>query len=302
MNIDQFIPGKTILNKYVHSLKQNGASFHIHYWGAIPKHYDNLLHKHSYYEVCFIFDGEGLYVEDDSSYKLQKNTIFLSRPNMVHQIKSVSGLSIVYIGFELVESESGPEWIKLLEEAAQCTSFVKNLEDESVSALLWKSLILKASKMDNVYAEGILKNIAFSLILSLLQTFVPYSDTENKKSNSKRGSALLHQAVLFIQDNLSNSIKLTDLANCLHISSRHLSRLFVSELGLSYSDYVRNQRIRKAAILLKETESSIKEIAEQTGFPNVHYFTRVFTSAMGSSPGLFRSLYISQKTTTYKEV
>lgn len=107
--------------------------------------------------------------------------------------------------------------------------------------------------------------------------------------------------MLFIQDNLANSIKLTDLASSFHISSRHLSRLFISELGVSYCDYVRNQRVRRAAKLLKETEISIKEIAEETGFPNVHYFTRVFTSAMGSSPGLFRSLYISQKTTTYKE-
>lgn len=301
LNINQFIAGKTTLNKYVHSIKQNEASFHIHYWGAIPKHYDNQLHKHSFFEVCFIFEGEGIYIDDDCIYKLQKNTIFLSRQDILHQIKSESGLSIVYVGFELVESESGMEWIKLMEEAMQCSVVVKNVEDENPCALLWKSLMIKSIKMEHAYAEGILQNIAFSFILSVLQTFVPCSQNYHKKSSTKIGSPLLHQALLFIQDNLSNSIKLTELASYLHISSRHLSRLFISELGESYTDYVRNQRIRRAAILLKETETSIKEIAEETGFPNVHYFTRVFTSAMGSSPALFRSLYISQRTTTYKE-
>ncbi|WP_332631341.1 AraC family transcriptional regulator [Halalkalibacter flavus] len=301
MDLNQLILGKIILNKYVHSLNQDGATFHIHYWGAIPKHHDNHLHKHSYFEVCYIVDGEGTYIDNECTYKLQKHTIFLSKPEVVHQIKSESGLSIVYVGFELVESESRVEWIKLMEKAMKCSEVVINVEDDNPSALLWKSLMIKATRMEHAFAVGILRSIASSLILSLLQAFVPHSGKEDQRNPSKRGSPLLHQAVLFIKDNLSHSIKLADLANYLNLSSRHLSRLFISELGVSFSDYVRNQRIRRAAILLKETEISIKEIAEQTGFPNVHYFTRVFTSAMGSSPGLFRSLYISQKTTTYQE-
>jgi transcriptional regulator GlxA family with amidase domain len=54
-------------------------------------------------------------------------------------------------------------------------------------------------------------------------------------------------------------------------------------------------------ILLKTTDLSIRDIAQETGFPDVHYFTRVFTASMRSSPGRFRNLYTKLKTTAYKD-
>ncbi|WP_316252456.1 helix-turn-helix transcriptional regulator [Bacillus sp. YC2] len=70
----------------------------------------------------------------------------------------------------------------------------------------------------------------------------------------------------------------------------HLSRLFVSETGVSYSEFVRHERVKQAASLLKSTDLSIKQIAEEVGL-TIHYFMRVFKAKMGSSPGQFRSLY-----------
>ncbi|GAA3330875.1 hypothetical protein GCM10020331_085150 [Ectobacillus funiculus] len=62
----------------------------------------------------------------------------------------------------------------------------------------------------------------------------------------------------------------------------------------------KNERIQRAVTLLKTTDLSIKDIAEETGFRTVHYFTRVFfTSVVGSSPGRFRSLYTNSETTTF---
>ncbi|RBN36355.1 AraC family transcriptional regulator, partial [Priestia megaterium] len=97
----------------------------------------------------------------------------------------------------------------------------------------------------------ILSNLAHSLILLLIQNFVVTSNYHNQKSVQKKSSLILTLAKLYIKDNLSNSIKLTDTATHLHLSSRHLSRLFKSELGISYSEYVQNVRIQRAATLLK---------------------------------------------------
>jgi len=99
---------------------------------------------------------------------------------------------------------------------------------------------------------------------------------------------LLYQAKLYIRDNLSVPIHSKELANYLHISERHLSRLFARETGASLSDYVRKERVRKAETLLKTSILSIQEIAEETGFSSVHYFTRLFKQATGLSPGQYR--------------
>ncbi|MBD1383382.1 AraC family transcriptional regulator [Metabacillus arenae] len=302
MNINNLLLGKTPLNKYVHKLSQSDVSFHVHYWGVMPKHYNNLLHKHSFLEVCYVVDGEGEYIENNCTYQLQKNKLFLSRPNVLHQIRSDSGLFLLYIGFELIESKSSDKWIMIMDKIKECNEIMIDVEEEATFSLLWESLLVQASKNEHSFFEEILKNTSYSLILSLLERFSPMlSYNSNQKASNEKFSPILSQAKLYIQDNLSDTLKLSDLANHLHISSRHLSRLFVKDLGVSYSEYVKNERIQKSATLLKTTDLSIKDISEQTGFKTVHYFTRVFTATVGSSPGKFRTVYTDQEKIVYSE-
>ena len=87
---------------------------------------------------------------------------------------------------------------------------------------------------------------------------------------------------------------LKDIADHLHISERHLSRLFNQELGQSFTTFIRKERIRKAGILLSDSNIPIKDIAEQTGFSSVHYFTNVFSSEMDMPPGQFRERFRHQ--------
>ena len=301
-NTNDLLSGKTALNKYLHHLSHHEISFHVHYWGVIPNHYNTLLHKHSFYEVCFVVDGEGEYLENDSTYKLQKNKLFLSRPDVLHQIKSENGLFLIYIGFELIESESSDKWIEIMEQIEKCKKIVIDVEEGAPFSLLWESLLSQASRNDLPFFEEILVNTAYSLILSILERFSPMlASSSNQKGPEEETSPILSQATLYIQDNLSDKLKLSDIAKHLHISARHLTRLFVKELGVSYSEYVKNERIQKAAILLKTTNLSIKKISEQTGFKNVHYFTRVFATTVRHPPGTFRMLYTNQEQMTYSE-
>lgn len=302
MITNHFLSGKTSLNKYVHHLSHDEVSFHVHYWGVMPKHYNNLLHKHSFFEVCYVVDGEGEYIDHDFTYPLLKNKLFLSRPDVLHQIKSEGGLYLLYIGFELVESESSESWIQMMEQIKNCTKIMIDAEEEATFPLLWESLLSQASRGEYPFFEEILRSTAYSLILSLLERFSPaISINTYNEGATEETSPILNQAKLHIQDNLSDALKLSDIAQHLHISSRHLSRLFVKELGVSYSEYVKNERIQKAAMLLKTTNVSIKEISEQTGFKNVHYFTRVFTTTVGNPPGNFRALYTDHEKLTYSE-
>lgn len=299
--MDKFVLGKITLNEHIQHTGSDGVSFFVHYWGVMPQHYNNLLHKHSFFEVCYVLEGEGTYIDQGCIYQIKKNTMFLSRPDFLHQIKSDTGLFLLYVGFELIESESNEEWVTIIEEVKQCSEIVIDVKEDTASPLIWKSLLIQAAKSESTFLEEILSHLAHSLILSLIQAYGASSNRHNKKAVQKKSSLTLNLAKLYIKDNLSNSIKLTDTAIHLHVSSRHLSRLFKAELGISYSEYVQKERIQIAARLLKTTDLSIREIAQETGFPDVHYFTRVFTALMHSSPGRFRALYLKLKTVIYKD-
>src|SRR5690554_3214654 len=103
MSFHSLISGKITLNQYAIRLANHGAVFHIHYWGVTPKHYNNLPHQHSFFEICYMVDGIGRYIENGQTYHLKESTLFLSKPGVQHQIKSLTGMFLLYIGFECIE-------------------------------------------------------------------------------------------------------------------------------------------------------------------------------------------------------
>ncbi|WP_299088688.1 AraC family transcriptional regulator [uncultured Metabacillus sp.] len=280
-----------ILNQYATKLSGEGISFKVHYWGVNPRHFNNLLHKHSFFEVCYVLSGEGVYHELDGQYQLKKGSVFLSRPNNQHQILSETGLFLLFVAFEIIDEESKDDAIRTFNKLAITNKMFLNAADDSPTALIWRALVDYTSK-GGANEYSFISNMAVTLILSFRSMF---SDEKQRMENQERlfsnRLSHLYQAKLFIRDNLSDPLRLEHVANNLHISTRHLSRLFSEELGESYSNYIRRKRVEEAARLLETTSIPIKEITDMTGFGSVHSFTRVFTSMMNVSPAKYRKKY-----------
>jgi len=65
-------------------------------------------------------------------------------------------------------------------------------------------------------------------------------------------------------------------------------KAFKEETGYAPHTYVLEIRINRAKALLQQTNLTVTQIAEQTGFSSVFYFTRYFTRQTGSAPGVWR--------------
>lgn len=73
------------------------------------------------------------------------------------------------------------------------------------------------------------------------------------------------------------------------MSVERFIRTFRQHLGLTPAAHVMATRVRLAGEALALTDKTIDEIAIEKGFPNRHYFTRVFTREMGCGPAEFRA-------------
>lgn len=280
-----------LLNQYALGQLGEEIAFKVHYWGVNPNHFNNPIHRHSFFEVCYVLSGEGLYKDLDEQYPLKKGTLFLSRPNIHHQILSETGLFLVFVAFEILQEKSMDDASRMFLQLAKTNRICVNGADDSPTALIWRALVDYTS---NGYDDdfNLITNMAQTLILSFSSMFYEANQRRSRnpeKMFSNSSPTHLYQAKLFIRDNLSEPLKLEDVANYLHISGRHLSRLFSNELCESFSTYIRKERVREAARLLEMTSLPIKEIADVTGFGSVHYFTRVFTSMMNVSPAKYRN-------------
>ena len=83
------------------------------------------------------------------------------------------------------------------------------------------------------------------------------------------------------------------LAERLNISRSSLYRKIKSLTDLSPSDFIRNIRLKQACVLLKDKNTSIKEVAYAVGFVNQHHFSSRFKNEFGMTPSEYQKKYSS---------
>ena len=98
----------------------------------------------------------------------------------------------------------------------------------------------------------------------------------------------IEKACAYIQAHLSDDLSLGAVSEAVFISKCHLCEIFRSLVGCTFGDYVRQQRLTRARLLLTTTTQSIEEIAQACGFQSANYFATVFKGEMGMSPTQFR--------------
>lgn len=103
---------------------------------------------------------------------------------------------------------------------------------------------------------------------------------------------------MFIQDNIDNpAFSAEKFANLLNLSRSQLHRKLKRLTGMSTTDFIRQQRLKLAAkLLLEETEKSITEVAFQSGFVNMSYFSKCFKEKYGCTPSDYIKKQNSKKT------
>lgn len=134
------------------------------------------------------------------------------------------------------------------------------------------------TKSDSLIAEANLEKI-FLLLL------------QNKKSIKPRctfqQNQILKQMIDYIQENLTN-ISFSDFAIYFHYSESYASRFVKKYTGQTFTDLVKNLKLKKAAELLVSTSLTIEQIAAQTGYTGRTNFYQSFRNHYGVTPGEFR--------------
>lgn len=92
----------------------------------------------------------------------------------------------------------------------------------------------------------------------------------------------------YVEEFLSENLSLVELANICGLSPMHFARQFKSRTGLSPYQYVLQQRLGRAKMLLRATDHSLVEIAYETGFSSQAHLTTTFTNRIGKPPAQYR--------------
>ncbi len=93
----------------------------------------------------------------------------------------------------------------------------------------------------------------------------------------------------YIEKQYGTKLLAPDLARRAGLSVAGFNRAFRRHFGTTPARYVIEMRVREAARLLLQTDETLDAIAEECGFPNRAYFSRVFKRVTGAAPAGFRT-------------
>ncbi|WP_405171249.1 response regulator [Paenibacillus sp. FSL H8-0280] len=116
------------------------------------------------------------------------------------------------------------------------------------------------------------------------------SDVIQAKRQAKEGN-LIDRVIAYLEENMGNAeVGLSSTAAAFYVSSGHLGRLMKKETGQTFVEYLTQLRMKKAEMLLKQTDMKGYEIGEQVGIPDPHYFSVLFKKHIGRSMNEYRNV------------
>lgn len=110
-----------------------------------------------------------------------------------------------------------------------------------------------------------------------------------------------HQFIEEIKEYIEINYKdvtLTDISSHFFLNKNYFSTLFRTLTTKTFSDYLLEVRVAKAAYLLKNTSLKVYEISQHVGYEDSRYFSQVFKKAFDVQPTEYRNSDINQRNTS----
>ena len=123
-------------------------------------------------------------------------------------------------------------------------------------------------------------------IRNLLEKAMELRDQESVN----RSKTVLKRALEYIEENyVQETLSLNTVAGEVGVSANYFSAIFSQEMEVTFIEYVTQKRMEKAKKLLRQTEKASRDIAQEVGYKDPHYFSFVFKKTQGCTPREYRT-------------
>ncbi|WP_019637306.1 response regulator transcription factor [Paenibacillus fonticola] len=110
---------------------------------------------------------------------------------------------------------------------------------------------------------------------------------EHNRMPGRGAHSYADQVCTIIRNQYAEDISLQTVSRQINVNASYLSRVFKQETGVNFVAYLTRVRIEKAQQLLREGGYKVYEVADQVGYRNTAYFSKIFKKIVGVSPEEF---------------
>ncbi|MCI6244119.1 MAG: AraC family transcriptional regulator [Lachnospiraceae bacterium] len=251
------------------------------------------LHWHDEMELIYIKKGIGRITVDFREYKVTGPSLVLILPGQLHSIDPFNEEAMEYENIIF-----SPNMLVSRQNDVTATDFLLPLITGKITVPTvftpvypyYEDIIAPIDACDEICKtkpqgyELYVKSQLFQFFFILDNRCRNLTTTgKNKKTLDKMKIVLK-----YIENNYMQKITIGDIAAAVGFSESHFMRYFKETMGTSFVEYLRDYRLTIASRLLTSSDSSILNIAAETGFENLSYFNRVFKEKYKMTPRQFR--------------
>lgn len=247
-------------------------------------------HTHDFSEIVLILGGSGEHLVGNESYPLGRGDVFVIKGDTRHGFCRAQGLEMINLMYDpqmlLTQGEGlqaipGFDYLFLVQPEMLGHApypYTVSLEGEQVeTAEKLCDFLLRQLEEGGEEYQAAMRYGFFALAAYLAGHSRLRGDLSEKMQ-------IFARAVRYLQENRCRPVTLTDAAGAVSVSGRHLERVFAQLGGTSPMAFLMDLRLSHALLLLRSTGKPIAQVAEESGFDDPAYFTRVFRKKYGVSP------------------
>lgn len=255
-------------------------------------HYNTNCHVHNQvYELSYIISGEAEQIINDKVFKIKAGDFFIIS-NSRHSFQNVKEkLDMIICTFHSGFLDSRLTYKTSLKELMQNCFYTPvgshNLTDEYIyhdnenkTVLYMFEEMLKEFEDADVTSKKAIKCILSLILIKILKTYLGRYTTDDNDH--------INYVIHYVNENYSENISLSDIANSLNISVSALSREFAHKTGVQFHEYIQKLRIFQSCILFSETPLNLESVAESVGYSDIKHFRDVFRKYIHMTPTEFK--------------
>lgn len=248
---------------------------------------DSLQMATDHYNIGITLQGHRRTITPTYSYSYRTGDVALAPPYLFHRtIAESSG------PYERILVKFSPQFVEpFIREVGQQTfdqlynSPVYHFTEETSTKIeqLFRNMLTEYEK-SSPYREFILQGMLYHLFVTVLDEHIP---TETEMNPSALAPQIIN-AICYMEEHYKSQPSMKETAEHVGFSAGHFSRLFHQQLGMPYNTYLNNIQIRHVKILLTNTDKTIMEIAQETGYCHGDYLSAQFKKKVGMTPREYR--------------
>lgn len=242
------------------------------------------LCSHNCFEVIYILDGEIEFIKEGEKTPLSLGDCRLIPPDTRHGILSPSSSLLRSIMISKALFEDSLNLITRLDERYLSMPARQSSVRLSVSELMeLEAIALRYSSVSDLTRK---RGYGAEMLIKILNSLF------NEIEASNPSDSPLMQRILDLL-NTSAGIRggLPYICKTLQYSESYVSHRFKFHWGITFTQYIKNTRLKYIEYYLKTTNYSIKQIADLVGIESLSYLNRIFKENYNVTPLKYRKLY-----------